>query len=365
MNWWTRLSSQEQVAQAQSFLIAFGALVATLLVLQIVKRVLLQNLEKLGQRTGAKGEGLLSRVVRSASPLSMVAVGVWTASLFLELEAQAASFVIAVVKIAFFLQLALWGTELIDYIVQRRAKTEAETNPAAVTTLNAFSLVGKVLLWSVIGLLVLENLTGIQIDTLIASLGITGVAVALAVQNILGDLFASVSIAMDQPFVIGDFIIVDDLVGTVEHIGLKSTRVRSISGEQLVFSNSDLLASRIRNYKRMARRRMLFHMNVPYGTPPDQLEQVPLIIERIVSGTPDVTFDRAHLMEFGPYALRYEVVCYVESADYRIYMDRQQEILLEIYRSLKETGIDIAYPTSQVLVRNEFGKTPEKYLDTP
>ncbi len=357
MNWWARLSSQEQIAEAQNLLIAFGVLVATLLILQLVKRLLYQNLKKLAQDTGAEGEGLLSRVARSASPLSMVAVAVWTASLFLDLGAQATSFVTVLVKIAFFFQLALWGTELINFYVQRRAKTEAETNPAAVTTLNAFSLVGKVLLWSVISLLVLENLTGIQIDTLIASLGITGVAVALAVQNILGDLFASVSIAMDQPFVIGDFIIVDDLMGTVEHVGLKSTRVRSISGEQLVFSNSDLLASRIRNYKRMARRRMLFHLNIAYGTPPDQLEMVPQIIERIVSGTPDITFDRAHLMEFGQYAFRYEVVCYVETADYRTYMDRQQEIMLEIYRCLMDAGIDIAYPTSQVFVRDEFTKT--------
>jgi small-conductance mechanosensitive channel len=217
-------------------------------------------------------------------------------------------------------------------------------------------LIARVVLWAVIILLVLDNLPGIQIDSLVASLGITGVAVALAVQNILGDLFASLSIALDKPFMIGDFIIIDNYMGTVEHIGLKSTRVRSLEGEQLIVSNSDMLGSRIRNFKRMNRRRVQFSLRVRHGTPADKLEAIPMLVREIVTSHLNVTFDRAHFKEIGETALVFEVVYFVEVPDYNVYMDIQQQINLELTKRFAEKEIQFAIPTQMIALDPANGK---------
>ena len=192
--------------------------------------------------------------------------------------------------------------------------------------------------------MILDNL-GFNITALVASLGIGGIAVALAVQNILGDIFASLSIALDKPFVIGDFIIVEDVLGTVEYIGLKTTRLRSLSGEQIVFSNVDLLKSRIRNYKRMFERRVVFTIGVVYQTAHATLERIPALVRSIVEQQPKTRFDRAHFKEYGDSALVFEVVYFVLDSDYNIYMDIQQAINLAIFRRFQVKGIEFAYPT--------------------
>jgi small-conductance mechanosensitive channel len=165
------------------------------------------------------------------------------------------------------------------------------------------------------------------------------------VQNILGDLFASLSIVMDKPFVIGDFIVVDDCAGTVEHVGLKTTRVRSLSGEQLVFANSDLLGARLHNYKRMNERRILFGFGVLYATPPDQVEQIASMVRNIVEAQPQTRFDRAHFKGFGESSLDFEVVYWMLDPDYNRYMDTQQSINLALLRAFTDAGIGFAFPT--------------------
>jgi len=192
-----------------------------------------------------------------------------------------------------------------------------------------------------------DNL-GFNVTTLVASLGIGGVAVALAVQNILGDLFASLSIALDKPFVIGDFIVVDDIAGTVEHVGLKTTRVRSLSGEQVVFSNADLLKSRIHNYKRLYERRVLFGFGVLYRTPPEQLAAIPPMVREIITGQVGTRFDRAHFKGFGASSLDFEVVYFVLDPDYNRYMDIQQAINLELVNRFAAAGVEFAFPTRTV-----------------
>ncbi len=169
---------------------------------------------------------------------------------------------------------------------------------------------GKVVLWALVLLLALDNL-GVDVTALVAGLGIGGIAVALALQNVLGDLFASLSIALDKPFVIGDFIVVDTLSGNIEHVGLKTTRIRSLSGEQIVISNTDLLHTRIRNFKRMQERRILFSIGVEYQTPAEKLEKIPGWLQDIVSSVPLARFDRAHFKSFGDFALLFEIVYYV------------------------------------------------------
>jgi small-conductance mechanosensitive channel len=261
---------------------------------------------------------------------------------------------------AMVLQVTLWAGTLANHFLIHSQQRHLEKNAARVTTLRAAAFMVKLILAAIATVLILDNIPGVEITALVASLGITGIAVALAVQNILSDLFASLSIVLDRPFVIGDFIIVDDCLGTVEHIGLKTTHVRSLSGEQLVFSNNDLLKSRIRNYKRMAERRVVFTLGVTYQTPPDKLKAIPDIIRDIVNSQQPVRFDRAHFQGYGDFALRFEIVYYVLDPDYNRYMDIQQAINLTIFETFQDRGIDFAYPTRTIHIAPARDEAPAK-----
>lgn len=232
-----------------------------------------------------------------------------------------------------------------------RKREDGEADPSRVTAFRAFGLVGRIVLWSILLILTLDNF-GVDITALVAGLGIGGIAIALAVQNVLKDILAYVSILVDQPFVIGDFLTVDEMAGTVEHIGIKSTRIRSLSGEQLIFSNEDLLSSRIRNYKRMFGRRVVFGMGVIYGTPVEKLEAIPDMMREAIEAQPDVRFDRAHFKVFDDSALTFEGVNYVLLPDYTEYMNRQQAINLALYRRFTDEGIEFAFPTQTLHVES-------------
>jgi small-conductance mechanosensitive channel len=241
-------------------------------------------------------------------------------------------------------QIALWANRMITVWVERAFERHRQSNPAGATHLMLAGLVARILLWSLAVLITLDNL-GFNITTLMASLGIGGIAVALAVQNILGDIFSSVSIALDKPFVIGDFIIVDDYLGTVEYVGMKTTRIRSLGGEQIIFSNTELLKNRIRNYKRMQERRVQFEFGISYETELENIERIPKMVEEIISSSGLLTrFDRAHFRSYGESALQYEVVYYVLDPDYNKYMDIQQAINLAMLHRFRELGIAFAHP---------------------
>ncbi|HKJ92378.1 MAG TPA: mechanosensitive ion channel family protein, partial [Longimicrobiales bacterium] len=269
----------------------------------------------------------------------------------LQLPSKTAAGARIAVFFAFLLQLALWGNVFIARLIHNYAKKRLEDDAAMATTVRFAGFLARMTLWIVIVLVAMDNL-GIQITTLVAGLGVGGVAVALAVQNVLGDLFASLSIVLDKPFVIGDFIIVGDLMGTVEHVGLKTTRLRSLGGEQLVFSNSDLLNSRIRNYKRMFERRIVFSFGVLYQTPRETLEKIPGVVREIIEALEDTRLDRAHFARFGPSSLDFEVVYYVLKPDYNTYMDRQQAINLELMRRFEDMGVEFAYPTQTIFLES-------------
>jgi small-conductance mechanosensitive channel len=222
------------------------------------------------------------------------------------------------------------------------------------TTLSALTFLGRLALFSLLLLLALENL-GIDITALLAGIGIGAVAIGLALQNILSDLFASLSIVLDKPFEIGDFVIVDDLMGTVENVGLRTTRVRALSGEQLVFSNNDLIQSRIRNYGRLRERRVVFHVGVTYDTPSEKLREIPELVREIVEARDRVRFDRSHFQGFGDFSLNFETVYWVLEPDYALYMDVQQEINLALVDAFAERAIEFAYPTQTILVHRAGG----------
>ena len=254
--------------------------------------------------------------------------------------------------IGMLVQFGIWAVAGLGRFMQLRREKQLEEDASTVAAMDVVSFLIRVSVWAIVFLLVLDNL-GVNITALVAGLGVGGIAVALAAQNIISDLFASLSIVLDRPFVLGDFLAIDELYGNVEKVGLKTTRVRSLSGEQLVFSNNDLLNSRIRNYGQMVERRIVFSIGVIYQTPYEKLEQVPRIIEDIIVKQELARFDRAHFKQYGDYSLNFEIVYYVESSEYRLYMDIQQAVNLEIFRRFAEAGIEFAYPTQTLFVDRE------------
>lgn len=300
---------------------------------------------------------LLARFAAAASPAAMTVhafaqrthlwllllVALAVSARYLDLPARPARLLDIIATVAVFVQVGLWlSAALTSWLTRYRERSLREDSGAA-TSIAAIGFIGRLLLWAVVLLLTLSNL-GVDVTALIAGLGIGGIAVALAVQNILGDLFASLSIVIDKPFVIGDFIIVDDYLGSVEYVGLKTTRVRSLAGEQIVFANSDLLNSRVRNYKRMYQRRIVFNFGLRYGTRAEQLEWVSEEVRRIIEAQPLTRFDRAHFFAFRESALEFEVVYWMTDPDYNKYMDAQQAINLAMMRALEAEDIGFAHP---------------------
>jgi small-conductance mechanosensitive channel len=248
-----------------------------------------------------------------------------------------------------FFQAGIWvSAAAMAWLERRRRRTATATDRAVAGSLGIVAFILRVAIWSLVLLVALDNL-GIDVTALVAGLGIGGIAVALAAQNVLGDLFASLSIAFDKPFLVGDFLILDDYLGSVEDIGVKSTRLRSLSGEQIILSNADLLKSRVRNYGRMFERRIVMVHRIAYGTPLEQLREIPGLIREAIQAHRDTRFDRAHFAKHGPDALEFESVYYVLTPDYNRYMDIQQTINLEIHRRFLELGIPFASATQRQL----------------
>jgi small-conductance mechanosensitive channel len=255
------------------------------------------------------------------------------------------------------LQVALWANRAVTIGVARYFKRHAGEGAQASASATLLSWALRTALWAVAILSVLANV-GVNITAFVASLGIGGVAVALAVQNILGDLFASLSIAVDKPFEVGDFIGVGSFVGTVEYVGLKTTRIRSLGGEQLIVSNADLLKQTVSNFKRMNTRRIVFTFGVTYDTTPEQAEAISGIVRSIIQASDRLRFDRAHFKGFGADALNYEVVYIVLDAAFNTYMDEQQRINLQLMRELKGIGVSFAFPTRTIHVVGPVGGQP-------
>lgn len=325
------------------------ALVVTVFVLIIIQRFIGRRLATLAKHTETHWDDIFAGLLTQTKLLFLFIVGIFVGSLFVELPAHVRTIFSSILIIALLIQTGIWGVSLITALLESYRQRVQEKNPAAITSINVISLISKFILWSSLLLLALNNL-GINVTSLVAGLGIGGVAVALAIQNVLGDLFASLSIVLDKPFVNGDFLVIGEFMGSVEYIGLKTTRIRSLSGEQLVFSNSDLLSSRIRNYGRMFERRVVFSIGVTYQTPREKLKRIPLIIKEAVKAQDNTRFDRCHFMKYGDYSLMFETVFYVMSADYNIYMDIQQAIYFDIHERFEQEHIEFAYPTQTLFV---------------
>lgn len=297
---------------------------------------------------------LVAMARRTKQPL-VFCVTLLIGTQYLELKPGLEHGLVKVATIAGFLQLGLWLSAGLNFWIDRYRINSRSAG--ATTSLAAMNFVGKLLLWAMVLMLMLDNL-GVNVTALVAGLGVGGIAVALAVQNILGDLFASLSIVIDKPFVIGDFIMVDTFSGTVEHVGLKTTRLRSTTGEQIIISNGDLLKTRIRNYKRMEERRILFAFGVVYQTTAEQLAAIPVMVREIVDAVPKTRFDRAHFKGFGASSLDFEVVFWMLDPDYMGSMDAQQAVNLALFKRFSEEGIEFAYPTQTLIVQGQAERFP-------
>ncbi len=344
--------------QWRSWLLAGGAAVLLWVVMQGAKRLLVSRLEDVAERTERPAVPLIAGLLQRTLGVVLAVVSLYAGSQLLALPDIVGLWSRTILMLFVLLQLGVWGSRLIGYGVARYAESRAESSDE-VTTLQGLSFVARVGLYAVLIVLALDNIPGVKVDTLLASLGIGGIAVALAVQNILGDLFASLSIALDKPFTVGDFINVDGMTGSVEHIGLKTTRVRSLSGEELVFSNSDLLSSRIRNYKSMQERRVAFTLGVSCETRPELLREIPGIIEEIIAAQPEVRFERAHFSGFGDFTFDFDIVYHMLDADFGLYMDTRQAINLSILERFAERGIEMPYPTQAIRLE----QAPRRLLD--
>lgn len=242
-----------------------------------------------------------------------------------------------------FFQLGSWLTSAVQFAGENYARENMAKEPGKATMVSTLVIFGNLAIWCTMVLMLLSNY-GVNISALVAGLGISGIAVALAAQNILGDLFASLAIVLDKPFVIGDAIDVGGQTGTVEYIGLKTTRVRSTTGEQLIFGNADLLKAVLRNFKRMDRRRVLFVFGLTYETPPAKLHRARELVKEIVEKQKNCTFDRCHLKTMAASSLDYELVYWVESNDMQAYMNAHHEILVSMVERFAKEGMDFAYP---------------------
>jgi len=340
-----RVPARDWAAAALTVIVAY-------VLLSSVLHLICNRFDARARRTGYRFDILVTAVLRDTHPLFIALAALLAGSYFIDLPTRIANKLDHIWFVIIGFQIALWLNRGVKLWARDRLSTQthATRNPV-ITSMTAWVL--RFALWSMLLLAILANV-GVNITAFVASLGVGGVAVALAVQSILSDLFASLAIGLDKPFEIGDFIVFESIAGTVQHVGLKTTRIRSLSGEEIVASNTALLKSTIHNYKRMSERRIVFTFGVTYDARAAQLQKIPDIVRRAVEAAGNTRFDRAHFKEFGENALNFEVVYFVTDPDFNLYMDIQQRINLTILEGLENLGTSFALPTRTIqLVRRD------------
>jgi small-conductance mechanosensitive channel len=292
---------------------------------------------------------LILRLIPRTSRLFLWIVAIKAAESLLHLPEPVHRVLSILVLVVAWLQVGLWAMEGVRYFLDRQRRSRGEHDTGFISSLAVINFIAGLGIWTLVALLALDNL-GVNITALVAGLGIGGIAIALAVQTILGDLLASLSITLDKPFTVGDNVLVDHRSGKVEHIGIKSTRIRSVSGEQIVLSNADLPRSRLRNYGRMDERRGIVTIGIAYETPREKITAAARLIESVIRDQPGIRFERCHLKELGAYALNFEAVFFVLQPKLDALLDAQHAINLGLLRALDAEGIELAYPTQRLMV---------------
>ncbi|WEK28846.1 MAG: mechanosensitive ion channel family protein [Candidatus Pseudomonas phytovorans] len=332
-----------------NLLLALAVAIGTFLVSRAAISFLLHRIRRWSEHDGVLRH-VLAKVLTGTSNFLLLLASLLVGLSMLDLPERWLTRVSSLWFVVAALQIGLWANRAIGLGLNRyfaRHRADGLNQGSALATLSAWG--ARVLLWSVVVLAMLSNL-GVNITAFVASLGVGGIAVALAVQNILGDLFASLSIAVDKPFEVGDFIVVGPLAGSVEHVGLKTTRIRSLGGEQIVMANASMISSTIQNYKRLQERRVVFEFGLSYDTPTEAVKKVPAIVEEAIKAQQQLRFDRAHLRGFGKEALEFECVYIVKDSGYNLYMDIQQAINFQLLERFSKVGAKFALPVRAIKV---------------
>jgi small-conductance mechanosensitive channel len=345
---------------AAGVLVALAAAAGTYIVLTLLLRWAIARTRRHADTRSPGGPGsLLAQVLAGTSHLLILLAALLVGAGMLDLPGRWHDRVGQLWFLAVAVQIGLWGTRATAIAVERYRQHHGAAGAGQISasaTLMSWGL--RTVLWATVLLAILSNL-GVNITAFIASLGVGGIAVALAVQNVLGDLFASMAIAVDKPFEVGDFIVVGNIAGSVQQVGVKTTRIRALSGEQVVMSNTDLLKQTINNYRYMRERRIVFTFGIAQDATPEQAEAVAQAVRAIIEAEPQLRFDRAHFKGFGASSLDYEVVYIVQDPGYNLYMDLQQRINLALLRQLQALGVRLAVPVNRVLVAGPPGAPDE------
>jgi small-conductance mechanosensitive channel len=333
--------------------IALSLIVGLMLIFRIFRTIVLQRLKAWTAKTESRVDDFAIRLLeRSVLPLLYLA-GFYAGLYYLNFPPR----VDRVLKVGFLVAGTFFILKLISGFIHfflHRAIRHHENREAKEKQLRGILFIINVIVW-ILGFVFLLSNLGYNITAVITGLGVGGIAIALASQVILGDLFSYFVIFFDRPFEIGDSIQVDDKSGTVEYIGIKTTRLRATSGEQLIFSNTNLTNARVHNHKRMQTRRVQFVLGVVYRTPAEKLKRIPELVKQIITSKPDLTYDRGHFAAYGDFSLKFEFVYMVNTADYGVFMDRQQAIYFEIFEVFEREKIEFAYPTQEIQVQLQNG----------
>lgn len=342
------------------WLVAIGMIAISIIVIKLVQHLLIRRIKKWSLKTATTWDDFLMSVVeRSVIPLLYIgAVYFALQSLVFPAKVTQALHVGFLICVTYFvLKIVSAAFKKFLYGVIRRQENGQEKQKQA----NGLILIVNGVIWILGTIFLIDNL-GYNVTTLIAGLGIGGIAIALAAQAILGDLFSYFVIFFDRPFEIGDFIVIDDKSGIIEHIGIKTTRIRTLGGEQLVCSNTDLTNARLHNYKRLERRRVVFSLGVTYQATHQQLSDIPDLVKDIIMSKENVAFDRGHFSAYGDFSLNFEFVYYILNPEYNVYMDIQQSIYLDIFKAFEKRGIEFAYPTQTVFIQQDSPAAATKAL---
>lgn len=339
-------------APVKQWLLATAVLAVTYLALVLIRRVLARRLEVLAARTETDWDDLLVEFVRRTRPYFIAAIAIYAATRVIAPPREVSRVLGALAVIVVLLQAGVWGNGIIGFGAEHYIRKRSSTDTGTRTTIRAVGYAARFMLWGLLVVTALQNF-GINVTALVTGLGIGGIAIALAVQNILGDLFAALAIVLDKPFVVGDAVQVDNVNGTIEHVGLKTTRIRSVNGEQVIIANADLLRSRIQNHERRLDRRVLFNLDVAYDTAPEKIERIPAMVKAIVEKHSPVRFGRCHFLAWTDSALRFEVVFHVLDADYERYADIQHAVNIEILRRFATEKIEFALPARAVIMKRD------------
>lgn len=342
----------------QDYALAFGIFIAAVILLHLFQQLLLSRLERLAKKTRTDVDDTFLYVVESIRPPFYFFIAFYIALSTLTLSGIVEKVINVILVVWIVYQAVTVFQIVIDYIITKKMGGEENANGSQFA-IDVVNMLLKIALWIVGFLFILSNF-GIDITSLIAGLGIGGIAVALALQNILGDLFSYFAIHFDKPFKTGDFVIVGQDMGVVQKVGVKTTRIKALQGEEIVIPNQELTSARIQNFKRMEERRVVFSFGIVYETPTAKLKEIPRIIKKIIEESDQTRFDRAHFYRFDEYALTFEVVYYVLSSDYNTYMDIHQNIHFKIKEIFEEKGITMAYPTRTIYLESEQEKPNKK-----